>query len=149
MVMLPHSLRGLRRLFGTLDTMSVESLEGGWERRYVGPLLARDVTPLAYRLTGVDGWWGCRFDAEGIGTTLHGSRSEPEERHPLRVRAHDSDLDRRASVIIELPITAGPLWRRVTEEPRRLDEKRALVMAVLELPIVGAQGWPFLYERVS
>ena len=148
MAMLPHDLRGLRRLFRTLEPMSTDALDGTWERRYVGPLLARDFTPLAYKLSGVDGWWGCRFDAEGIGTTLHGSRTEPEERHPLRVREHDSDLDGRPSVMIELPITAGPLWRRVIEEPRRLDEHRALVMAILELPLVGARGWPFMYERV-
>lgn len=147
-MMLPHDLRGLRKLFADLRPISLESLEGTWERRYVGPLLARDITPLAYRITGVDGWWGCRFDAEGAGSTLHGSRSAPEERHPLRVREHDSELDRRASLMIELPITAGPVWRRVVEEPRRLDESRALVMAIAELPIVGARGWPFLYERV-
>ena len=81
-------------------------------------------------------------------TTLHGSRNAPEERHPLRLREHDSDLDGRASTMIELPITAGPLWRRVIEEPRRLDENRAMVMAILELPLVGARGWPFMYERV-
>jgi len=149
MVMLPHDLRGLRRLFGTLDTLSVDALEGAWERRYVGPLLARDVTPLVLRLTGVEGWWGCRFDAEGIGSTLHGSRTSPEERHPLRIREHGSDLDGRESVIIELPITAGPVWRRVVEEPRRLDEKRLLVMATFDLPLVGARGWPFLYERAG
>ncbi len=148
MAMLPHDLRGLRRLFGTLEPLSVDALQGTWERRYVGPLLARDVTPMAMKLTGVDGWWGCRFDGEGLGSTLHGSRSQPDETHPLRVREHNSDLDGRSSIMIELPITAGPLWRRVIEEPRKLDEQRALVMAILELPLVGAQGWPFLYERV-
>lgn len=147
MVMLPHDVRGLRRLFGTLEPMTAEALEGTWERRYVGPLLARDITPLAYKVTGVDGWWGCRFEA-GSGTTLHGSRTSPEEVHPLRLREHDSDMDGRPSLMIELPITAGALWRRVTEEPRTLDEKRALVMAIIELPLVGARGWPFLYERV-
>lgn len=148
MVMLPHSLRGLRQLFRTLETMSIESLEGNWERRYVGPLLARDATPLLFRLTGVDGWWGCRFDAEGTGATLHASRTQPEERHPLRVREQLSDLDRRESMVIEMPITAGPVWRRVTEEPRRLDDSRLLVMATIELPLVGPRGWPFMYERV-
>ncbi|MEM9070443.1 MAG: hypothetical protein AAGE52_18200 [Myxococcota bacterium] len=144
MVMLPHDLKRLRRLFCGLETLQRPQLEGVYEGRFVGPLMARDVAPLGFALAGLRGWWGQAFDGAGRGHHLLKKGGEVERAVPLEVASKSSLVDGRESLVVSA-IDAP----RVMVEPRRLDDSRLLAMVSIRSRALRRLAWPYLLERVD
>jgi hypothetical protein len=61
------SLKEAKELFCQLNLMSTETLCGTYEGTIVGPAWIRKIAPLLLIVTGLKGWQGKEFDANGEG----------------------------------------------------------------------------------
>ncbi len=141
---LPTDLAGLARLWSVLPATTPGELEGDHRARFLGPRWLRAVAPRGIGLVGLPGWWGKRFDADGVGTNLvdDGARTHLA----MRARVEPSVLDGRPVMLVSYPPDAPLPWRRVRDEFRTLPDGRLLGMSCVPTgPLT--QGLPFLLER--
>jgi hypothetical protein len=149
-VLAQRSSQELRRLFRTGGCPDLAQVTGRLKAELAGPALVRIVAPIAFRLTGLEDWWGKDLMPVGESGALTGFNlaGPAGERTTLALRAKQgpSRLDGRPAVIVSYPADAPWPWRRVADELRILPDGTVLGLT-FGLPLTSPEGAPFLLRR--
>lgn len=149
-----HSLRDLRRTWGTLEAPALTDLVGDLEASFVGAPL-RAVAPRGLGLIGLPRWWGKRFtvgaDAsrlDGVNLVRRSDGAGLDETLPMTARIGPSLADGAPALVISYADDAPRPWRWVRDEARPWSDGTLLAMTFLDAPgLRRAPGTPFVLSR--
>ncbi|MRJ75429.1 hypothetical protein GEV29_02670 [Aeromicrobium sp. SMF47] len=150
-----HSLRALRRAWGSLPDPRLADLSGTFEASYVGAPL-RTVAPRGLALVGLPRWFGKRFrptDADaahltGVNLLRGADGTGLSETLPMTATVGPSLADGRPALLVTYPGDAPRPWRWVRDEFRPWDDDTLLGMTFVDVPgLRRAPGTPFVLTR--
>ena len=145
-----RSTTELRELFRTAATPDLADVAGRLEAEVAGPALIRTAAPIAFKLTGLQDWWGKHLAPTADGTALEGHNLAGPGGQRTTIAMHaeigPSKTGDGTAVIVSYPPDAPRLWRRVTDELRVLPDG-TIIALTFGLPLMPAAGSPFLLRR--
>jgi hypothetical protein len=125
-------------LFKSLAVPDAASIRGRYRAACAGPALA---------LTGLRGWWGKEFHADGTAVNLLRRGGELVPRFPMIVVRAGSMIDRQDGLALHYRRGSPFPWMFVVDELRRLDDTALLGMTVPNAGGLRRLAFPFLLQR--
>jgi hypothetical protein len=104
----------------------------------------RAIAPAALTVSGLGGWWGKRFNADGTAVNLVKRGGTVEPRFPMRLHTVTSTLDDRPTLALMYgPENPFP-WPHITDELRPLGNGAILGMTHLTSGVLRKVAFPFV-----
>lgn len=141
------SLIAIRRLFFTLDPPERGSLRGVFRGIFVGPAWLRKMWGPLLVATGLGGWWGKEFDAQGNAINLVFRKGRYEGRFPMLIVQQTSRLDRKPGVEMHYRAENPFPWPFIVDELRRIDPGMLLGMTLVDIGPLRRLAFPFILQN--
>lgn len=140
------SLTAIRRLFTNLDPPETSSLTGIFRGIFVGPGWLRQVWGPLLTVTGLGGWWGKEFDAQGNAINLVLRKGRCERRFPMMIVHQASHLDRKSGLALRYRADNPFPWPFIVDELRRIDSMTVLGMTLADIGPFQRMAFPFTLQ---
>jgi hypothetical protein len=141
------SLFEFPELFASLKPPRADSLRGLYQGIFVGPAWMRSLAGPLLVVTGLGGWWGKEFDAEGNAINLVWRKGQIEQRFPMRLVDQESYIDNQPGLALSYASNNPFPW------PWILDELRTITNGLVLGMTIGIKGplrrlpLPFVLEH--
>ncbi len=139
----------LRKRFGGLPAPDLDALAGRYSGGFPQPRAYELACRWGMAATGLGGWHGKRFETPGAGATeAHVTNLvRSDEVKPMVARIDSSLHDGAPALVCTYRPDETPPYRWVRDEFRAWDERTLLGLAVLDVPVLRAVGFPFVLRR--
>lgn len=141
------SLRDFRALFKTLPVPEPAVIQGRYRAAFVGPAWLRASAAPALALTGLGGWWGKEFHADGTAINLVVRAGVFSTRFPMQFVRARSFIDQQDGLALHYQPGNPFPWMYVVDEIRRIDEHSLLGMTIPNLRGLRQLAFPFLLQQ--
>jgi len=140
------SLKQFRNLFASLPVPETGSIRGIYRAAFVGPAWLRASAIPALTLTGLGGWWGKEFIADGAAINILLRAGKFSTRFPMKLVAAKSFIDGRDSLALHYPAGNPFPWTHVVDELRRINETTLLGMTIANVSGLRGLAFPFILQ---
>ncbi len=141
------SLVEFREFFGSLAAPTPASLLGAYRAAFVGPGWVRFMAGPALALTGLGGWWGKEFLADGTAVNLVVSDGKLVRRFPMELINAPSLIDRKPGLSLRYRTGSPFPWMFVVDELRRVDSSTLLGMTLVDVRGLRSTAFPFILKK--
>lgn len=137
------SLKQFRDLFVSLPAPEPASIRGVYRAAFVGPGWLRTSAGPALVLSGLGGWWGKEFSADGTAVNIILRAGTFFTRFPMKLVQARSFIDGKDGLSIQYQ-TGNPFpWMYIVDELRRIDESTLLGMTLVNVNGLRNMAFPF------
>jgi hypothetical protein len=140
------SLLQFRGLFTSLPIPEPASIRGVYRAAFVGPAWLRTSAGPALSLSGLDGWWGKEFSADGTAVNIILQAGKFSTRFPMKLVQAKSFLDGRDGLSIHYQAGNPFPWMHIVDELRRIDESTLLGMTLANVNGLRRLAFPFTLQ---
>lgn len=140
------SLTQFHNLFISLTVPVADSVRGVYHAAFVGPAWLRASANPALALTGLGGWWGKEFSADGtaINIILHAEKFST--RFPMKLVAAKSFIDGKEGLALHYQAGNPFPWTHIVDELRRIDDTTLLGMTLANVNGLRGLAFPFILQ---
>jgi hypothetical protein len=140
------SLNYFRGMFASLAIPEPASIRGVYQGCFVGPAWLRSSAGPALALSGLGGWWGKEFSADGSAINLVLRAGKYGKCFPMKLVPALSFIDGKEGLALHYQ-QGNPLpWPFVVDELRRIDADTLLGMTIANLRGLRGLAFPFLLQ---
>jgi hypothetical protein len=132
--------------FASLSPPDSNSLRGFFKGDFVGPAWLRGLAGPLLVITGLGGWWGKEFDAEGGALNLVWRNEKYSYRFPMRLTKQNSYIDRRSGLALRYASSNPFPWPWIVDELRSIQTGLVLGMTVATLGPLKRLPLPFILQ---
>jgi hypothetical protein len=140
------SLTAIRQLFTRLEPPEVGSLNGVFRGNFVGPAWLQRLWPPLLAITGLGGWWGKIFEANGSIFNLTYRQGNYERRFPMYFVQQVSYLDGKPGLALRYQSSNPFPWPWIADELRRIDSEMVLGMTLADVTPFRRMAFPFILQ---
>lgn len=141
------SLRNFKELFATLIVPDALSMIGQYRAAFVGPAWLRALAAPALALTGLGGWWGKEFHADGTAVNIVFRSGAFSTRFPMRFVRARSFIDHQDGLALHYQPGNPFPWMYVVDELRCMDESTLLGMTMPNIGGLRGLAFPFILQK--
>jgi hypothetical protein len=138
-----------RSLFAGLPIPEPGSILGTYQAAFVGPGWLRTSAGPALDMSGLGGWWGKEFFADGSAINIVQRQGVFSRRFTMHIVVASSLVDKRQGLALHYQPGNPFPWMFVIDELRQLDATRLLGMTIANLPGLRGLAFPFVLQQVS
>jgi len=142
-------LKKIRALFAALPVPDHTSVRGTYRAAFVGPLWWRIAAVPTLTITGLGGWWGKEFHADGSAINIVLRAGDFSTRFPMKLVAAPSMIDGKGGLALHYQKGNPFPWMHIVDEIRRIDEKTLLGMTIANLRGLRDMALPFVLQQDS
>jgi hypothetical protein len=143
------SLSQFRLIFKSLSAPAVDSLPGKYRAAFVGPAWLRASAGPALAVSGLGGWWGKEFYANGTAINIVLRAGSYGTRFPMKFVQARSFIDQKDGLALQYQHGNPFPWMYIVDELRRIDAERLLGMTIANLPGLRGLAFPFILQAVA
>ena len=140
------SLKQFRDLFASLPAPEIDSLRGVYRAAFVGPGWLRASASPSLALTGLGGWWGKEFSADGAAVNIILRAGKFSTRFPMKLVAAKSFIDGRDGLALHYQAGNPFPWTHIVDELRRVNETTLLGMTIADVSGLRGLAFPFILQ---
>lgn len=140
------SLKQFRDLFASLSVPEVTSIRGVYRAAFVGPGWLRTSAGPALALSGLGGWWGKEFNADGTAVNIVLRAGKFSTRFPMKLVTTKSFIDGKDGLAVHYQAGNPFPWMYIVDELRRMDEDTLLGMTLANVNGLRRQAFPFTLQ---
>lgn len=140
------SLKQFRGLFSSLVIPESESLRGNYRASFVGPVWLRISANPALVMSGLGGWWGKEFHADGTAINIVLRAGKFSTRFPMKFSKAKSFIDGKDGLALRYQPGNPFPWMYVVDELRQLDDKTTLGMTIPNVNGLRHLAFPFILQ---
>jgi len=140
------SLQQFRKLFVSLPVPNPESIHGVYRAAFVGPVWLRTSAGPALALSGLGGWWGKEFSADGTAVNIVLRAGKFSTRFPMKLVQAKSFIDGRDGLAVHYQAGNPFPWMFIVDELRRMDEDTLLGMTLANVNGLRRLAFPFTLQ---
>lgn len=133
-------------LFSSHSSPKSTELIGVYRGAFVGPSWLRILAGPALYITGLSGWWGKRFHADGCAFNLVLRDEELADRFPMQLIETVSALDGKPVLALHYDPGNPFPWTFIVDELRQLGTHAYLGMTYVNKGALRKLAFPFLLE---
>jgi hypothetical protein len=140
------SLPQFHNLFTSLPVPVTDSIRGMYRAAFVGPAWLRTSANPALALSGLGGWWGKEFSADGtaINIILHAGKFST--RFSMKLVNAKSFIDGKDGLALHYQAGSPFPWPHIVDELRRIDETTLLGMTLANVNGLRGLAFPFILQ---
>jgi hypothetical protein len=140
------SLKQFRDLFASLPVPEATSIRGVYRAAFVGPGWLRTSAGPALALSGLGGWWGKEFNADGTAVNIVLRAGKFSTRFPMKLVTTKSLIDGSDSLSVHYQAGNPFPWMFIVDELRRMDEDTLLGMTLANVNGLRRLAFPFTLQ---
>jgi hypothetical protein len=140
------TLADFHRLFARLEPPQATSLSGISRGIFVGQAWLRSIWGPLLALTGLGGWWGKEFEADGKAVNLVLRRGKYERCFPMYPVQQVSYLDGKNGLALRYRSDNPFPWPIILDELRRIDSATVLGMTLVDVRPLRRMAFPFILQ---
>ena len=140
------SLKQFRDLFASLAVPEIDSIRGVYRAAFVGPGWLRASANPSLALTGLGGWWGKEFSADGAAINIILRAGKFSTRFPMKLVAAKSFIDGRDGLALHYPAGNPFPWTHIVDELHRINETSMLGMTIADVSGLRGLAFPFILQ---
>jgi len=137
------SLKQFRNLFISLPVPEVVSIHGVYRAAFVGPGWLRASSGPALVASGLGGWWGKEFSADGTAFNIVLRAGKFSTRFPMKLVQTRSFIDEKEGLALHYQPGNPFPWMYIIDELRRIDERTLLGMTLANVNGLRKLAFPF------
>ena len=140
-------LNQFRGLFASLSIPDPYSIHGVYRAAFVGPSWLRASAGPALALSGLGGWWGKEFSADGSAINLVLHAGVFSTRFPMKLVMACSFIDEKEGLALHYQPGNPFPWMFVVDELRRIDAETLLGMTIADVRGLHRLAFPFILQK--
>ena len=140
------SLQQFRKLFVSLPVPNPESIHGVYRAAFVGPVWLRTSAGPALALSGLGGWWGKEFSADGTAVNIVLRAGKFSTRFPMKLVQAKSFIDGREGLAVHYQAGNPFPWMYIVDELRQMDDGVLLGMTLANVNGLHNFAFPFTLQ---
>lgn len=137
------SLKQFRNLFISLPAPQTASIHGVYRAVFVGPGWLRTSAGPALALSGLGGWWGKEFSADGTAINIVLRAGKFSTRFPMKLVNARSFIDGREGIALHYQAGNPFPWMHIVDELRRINDTTLLGMTMANVNGLRGLAFPF------
>lgn len=140
------SLKQFRDLFVSLLVPDMTSIRGVYRAAFVGPGWLRTSARPALVLSGLGGWWGKEFSADGTAINIVLRAGKYSTRFPMKLVAAKSFIDGKDGLAVHYQPGNPFPWMYVVDELRQINDDTLLGMTLANVNGLRNMAFPFTLQ---
>ena len=140
------SLKQFRKLFISLPVPEIDSVRGIYRGAFVGPGWLRTSSGPTLSLSGLGGWWGKEFSADGTAINIIFHAGKFSTRFPMKLVNARSFIDGRDGLALHYQAGNPFPWMYIVDELRRIDGTTLLGMTLTNVNGLRGTAFPFTLQ---
>ncbi len=140
------SLKQFRDLFVSLPVPDMTSIRGVYRAAFVGPGWLRTSAGPALVLSGLGGWWGKEFRADGTAINIVLRAGKFSTRFPMKLMPDRSFIDGKDGLTLHYQPGNPFPWMYVVDELRQIKEDTLLGMTIANVGGLRKMAFPFTLQ---
>jgi hypothetical protein len=133
-------------LCASLKAPKISDFAGNYRGTFVGPGWLRVSAGPALAVSGLGGWWGKHFEADGRAVNLVQRGGKLEARFPMQLVEVISTFDGQPGLALHYGEENPFPWPYIVDELRQLGEGAFLGMTYVNTRALRGLAFPFLLE---
>ena len=140
------SLKKFRDLFVSLPVPDMTSIRGVYRAAFVGPGWLRTSAGPALVLSGLGGWWGKEFRADGTAINIVLRAGKFSTRFPMKLMPYRSFIDGKDGLAVHYQAGNPFPWMYIVDELRQMDDGVLLGMTIANVNGLRNLAFPFTLQ---
>jgi hypothetical protein len=140
------SLKQFRDLFVSLPVPELASIRGVYRAAFVGPAWLRTSAGPALALSGLGGWWGKEFSADGTAVNIVLRAGNFSTRFPMKLVNAKSFIDGRDGLAVHYQPGNPFPWMYIVDELRQMKADTLLGMTLANVNGLRNLAFPFTLQ---